>query len=374
MTVTWADRVDELNEMLDAGYDYGTIAKHFGVSRDTLRGKMHYLRQRGLLQRRERQIPLRELAKPETPIKKTIELEFPDKKKPEINLHDIMQSAIDMQRQLRLSGHSQSEATVDIKTDEPFAVAFTADWHIGSAGVWYERLFQHLQLILDVPNLYFGAVGDMVDNFIKSKIKSAMLHALFGPQMQHDVVKEIFRRIGHKCIFATAGNHDEWTDSEAGIDLAASFYEGICNAPYLRAGGGINLSFNGGEVEYRIYAKHKYSMNSRLNRSHGSKRMHELESPYDVGVLAHTHSPTIEHTERWSGAYGKDTIHIVTGTYKVEDYFGASNGFGASALAVSPTVIFFPHEKRMIPFFHIEDAVMMLRALSSDKPMVKKIS
>lgn len=364
MRVTWAERAKELQDLLDDGHDYGFIATHFGVTKDTLRGKMSYLRQQGLIHSGARHLPLKQLTQPDVPIDKAVKLDFPDKKRPEINLHDIMQSAIDMQRQIRLGGSSQKEATVHITTDEPFAIAFTADWHVGSAGVWYERLFQHLQLVLDVPNLYFGAVGDMMDNFVKAKIKSAMLHALFGPQMQHDVVKEIFRRVGHKCVFATAGNHDDWTDSEAGIDLAASFYEGICHAPYLRAGGGINLSFNGGEMEYRIYAKHKFSMNSRLNRSHGSKRMHELESPYDVGVLAHTHSPTIEHTERWSGAYGKDAIHIVTGTYKVEDYFGASNGYGASALAVSPTVIFFPHEKRMMPFFHIEDAVMMLRLLN----------
>lgn len=362
----WVGMSATLQALLDAGVPRRQIAERIGVPPDTLRRRIADLRARGHITTSPQAYGTQSLPvlPPERTQSRDLQVKFPDKKRSSFDVDRFLTTMIDYQDQLQAKSVSQKEATVTLRTDEPFAVAFTADWHVGSATVDYTKLWRHLKLILDVPNLYFGAVGDMMDNFVKAKIKSAMLHQLFGPQEQHDVLREIFRRIGHKCLFTTAGNHDDWTDSEAGIDIAASFYDSLQKAPYLRHGGGITLDFAEG-VSYRIYAKHKYSFNSRLNRTHAAKRMHEIESPYDVGVLAHTHTPSTEHTDRWSGAYAKQTIHIVTGTYKVEDGYAQANGYGASAQAVSPTVIFFPHEKRMIPFHNIEDAALVLQALKT---------
>jgi hypothetical protein len=61
----------------------------------------------------------------------------------------------------------------------------------------------------------------------------------------------------------------------------------------------------------------------------------------------------------------------MTGTYKEDDKWARQEGFGARGRIGVPTVIFFPHERKMIPFKYIEDAAMMLEALNKtyESPM-----
>lgn len=367
--------------MLEAGYDYSAIADHYGVSRGGLRSRIAELRAHGYLtssdERRANAEPRRPTHNSRAPVKdlaveavtKTVtaevRVECVDKKRSVFDVLEYLQHKIREQDILHRKDSGQGEATIHIHTDKPFAVAFSADWHLGSAGVDYATFLDHVRLILETPNLFVGTVGDLVDNFVKSRMKSAMLHALFGPQEQYDVVREIFRMLGDKMLWHADGNHDAWTDDESGVNmLGMMLSEAVANVPYLPYGGGINLVVNDGKVVYRIFAKHKYRFNSSFNATHGNKRMHELESPYDVGVTAHTHNPSVEHTHRWNGVYGKDIIHIVCGTYKVSDPYAAANGYGQSSWIAVPVVVFYPDEKRMIPFYHLEDAVEILKGWS----------
>lgn len=360
----WDREVPTIKEFIRAGKTVAEMAEYYDQSKEYMRVIIKRLRRRGMLPSREALLA----GVPDVPKRihtQKMEISFPDKKEPNFNWRDFLQSAIDLQRQKQEKDASQLEATVKIYTDKPFAVSFSSDWHIGSDYTDYNALLSHFDLWLQVPNLFVGLLGDHMDNFVKAKYKSGMFASLFGPQDQTDVLRAMFEGLGKKILFKSGGNHEYFSFDEAGLDVAYDFYRAAGGAPYLREGGGITLVVND-LITYRVYAKHKYRYHSSLNVTNAVKRMHDLESPFDVGVIGHYHSPSIEHTYRWSGAMSKDIILIVTGSYKLDDKWARKEGFGARGVVGCPTVVFFPYEKKVLPFRFIEDAVLFLESTNKN--------
>jgi len=359
MAVNWKDEVETLKELMKAGKSNKEIAEFYGISKSYISTVLSRLRKKDLLPlRNEMEIKSKDYTEDK---RQKMEINFKDKKKKEFDWKKFLHSAIDMQQQRKEKSISQDEAKIEITTDFPFAIAFSSDWHLGAEGVDYTSFLRHVDLITSVPNLFVGILGDLADNFVQSSKKGGMLSALFPPGDQQDVIKQIFEELGRNVIFKTSGNHDNWSFLEAGIDFAKYLYSQTNEAPYLREGGGIDLVVND-EIEYRIYAKHKYRYNSSFNLTHSVKRMFEQESPFDVGVLAHHHTPAIEQVSRWSGKYQRDIVCIRTGTYKIDDKWAKEQGYIGAQIGV-PTVVFFPNEKRLIPFRRIEDAVVFLETI-----------
>jgi len=358
-TSKWDLEVATIIELIKAGRSIAEIGDHYGYDKEYMRIILKRLRRRGVLPSRE---SLETLPSPPPEVNQQVmKIEFPDKKEPTFNYRDFLKTAIDLQRQKKDKEVSQLEATVKIYTDKPFAISFTSDWHLGSPYTDYEAILRHMDLWLRVPNMFIAPLGDITDNFVIAAIKSGMLSTLFSPQDQHDVAQQMFTELGQKVLFAEGGNHEGFTSGEVGLDLAASFYKGL-KCPYLREGGGVNIIVND-FITYRIYAKHRYRYFSSLNVTNSVKRMHDMESPFDVGVIGHYHVPTFEHSHRWSGAMQKDTIFIVTGSYKVDDRWTREMGFAARGTIGCPTVIFFPNQKKMLPFRYVEDAAVMMESL-----------
>ena len=357
----WELEIPTIKELLLAGRTVAQLGDHYGFDRDYMRTILKRLRRKGLLPTRDAMEETLDSPAPPTLRHQEMTIQFPDKPIAEFNYRTFLKTAIDLQRQKLEKEISQKEATIKIYTDKPFAISFTSDWHLGSPYTDYEALLRHIDLWLSVPNLYLGTLGDITDNFILSALKSGALTALFSPLDQHDVAKQLFSDLSEKVLFTQSGNHENWTSSEAGMELAQSFYSNL-KAPYLREGGGITLVVND-LISYRLYVKHRYRFHSNFNVTNSGKRMHDMESPFDIGVLGHYHVPTFEHTHKWSGAMQRDIIYIMTGSYKVDDKWTREMGLAARGTAGCPTVIFFPNQKKMIPFRNVEDAAVMLQAL-----------
>lgn len=364
MPSKWENRVEKIIDLMEKGKSDQEISDEFGVSKSYLKNKMVKLRKKGLLPYRK-DIKKREKTEYFSEDgRQKMEVNFVDKKKAECNWEEFLNTAIDMQKQKQKKSISQDEARIEIQTDKPFAIAFSSDWHLGASSTDYVSFLKHIRLITKVNNLMVGVLGDLADNFVQSSKKGGMFSSLFSPQDQQDVLKSIFEDLGENVIFKTSGNHDDWTYFESGFDFAKYMYKNCRSAPYLRSGGGINLVVNG-DIEYRIYAKHKYRYNSSFNLTHTVKRMFEQESPFDVGVIAHHHTPAVEQVSRWHGKYKRDIVCIRTGSYKIDDKWAKSQGFGGGEIGV-PTVIFFSDKKKMIPFKRIEDAVMFLKGVENN--------
>jgi hypothetical protein len=131
--------------------------------------------------------------------------------------------------------------------------------------------------------------------------------------------------------------------------------------PFFQSGGLLTVDLNG--IKYKIGMQHKSRFNSSLNVTNANKRTLDLRWPSaDVVAIAHHHVAAIEHVARWEGEDKKDVVLVRTGTYKIGDQWGRSEGFGEGQLG-SPAIVLDPKTKHIIPFLHIEDAESYLRAV-----------
>ena len=89
--------------------------------------------------------------------------------------------------------------------------------------------------------------------------------------------------------------------------------------------------------------------------------MREQLGDFDIGCVAHQHSPAIEEVVL---ADGLPRIFVRPGSFKGADRYARQLGFASrpSEYAV-PSVILFPNERRMIPFLKITDAAIVLKSL-----------
>ena len=77
-------------------------------------------------------------------------------------------------------GHAKIK--LDVKDRGQIAIVFTADWHLGSAGIDYDTFLRNMEYIIDTPNLYMAIIGDERDNFLPGfKSGSAVASQVLSP-------------------------------------------------------------------------------------------------------------------------------------------------------------------------------------------------
>lgn len=241
-----------------------------------------------------------------------------------------------------------------IQTTHPIAVAFLSDLHIGNEGTDHEALLADVRRIAATPGLYVVLGGDVVDNFAANpKLQHVASEDLLRPGYQWQIFGWLLRELEGSLLAVGEGNHDAWTRIASDLNPLLSFLEEV---PVINTGEGGLFELQVGNQLYNIARKHKPRGGSTENPTHAVKRWYK-NGPYqfDVGVIEHHHTPTVEPF--W--AHGLERLAIRTGTYKVLDSFASEHGFYGAELAV-PTVLFDPHERKMVPFKHLDDAILHL--------------
>jgi len=112
------------------------------------------------------------------------------------------------------------------------------------------------------------------------------------------------------------------------------------------------------QVDYMVKIRHKFNMNSRYNQTHSVKQMLRFgEILFDIGVVCHHHHPSVEQTFE----LGKNRVFLRTGTYKIIDDYARKMGYSISSEKIMmPCVALNYYERKMIPFFHLEEGISFI--------------
>ncbi len=248
----------------------------------------------------------------------------------------------------------QTSTTIKIDDDKPVGIAFWGDWHLGALGLDYEQFDADKAIIEDVDGLYYGGAGDYKDNYHAIKFGSTS-DQVAPPGMQDLLVKQVIDDTAHKCLWLTRGCHDDFDHQIADRDFVSELC-GVADAANLWHGGIVTLHVGG--QEYRIMARHKYKNESGLNTTNVQRNMMNDFGPCDVFAVAHKHFADLQYTKRM----GQDVIYLRSGSYKRYDEWGQKLAGYEGEHAV-PVVIFFPNERRMMPFKKLRDGVEVLKLL-----------
>ena len=290
----------------------------------------------------------------------TIQIEFPDKKRGRIDPRAWLAHAQSGQRLRVDASNEQNAATVVIKTRQPIAICFTADWHLGSCSVDYAAMLAHHDYILKTPRVFAITVGDLIDNFVSFKSALPILSQVIDPETQGKVLGALMKEWidANKLLAVCAGNHDDERDRKLfGRSPMAQFFGE--HRPYFPGIGHMRLRV--GDIEYSQLLDHKSRFNSSLNPIHSNQQLYRLNEAADVVVTAHTHSPALE----WLYRYGRKTIWAKCGSFQGADDF--SQRYYEPGIIGTPTIVFHPNRKEFHGFETAQAAVAYMRGLTNGK-------
>jgi len=271
------------------------------------------------------------------------------------DVNHFIEAVKNMQEAKQRLDIKQVKASIRIDQEKPFGIAFTGDWHIGSAGVDYNLLDHELHVIRDTEGLFAFGMGDYRENAIKHK--GSHFGEIIGPGDQDRMVIKYMKDLADKMVVILEGCHDHWeatTTNKTLIDTLCS--EEVANAVHMWHGGEVTIKSQ--DEEYLIKCRHKFRFESSLNYENAPRRLMEVFGPADVAAIAHKHNPF--HVMRH--LMGQYRIFLRSGSVKIWDDYAQQGGFGKGKPGV-PVVIFYPNEHRMLSFAHLRDGVDCLNAL-----------
>lgn len=279
---------------------------------------------------------------------------------PEPDLDALWEKTKALAVELKKHSTKTSEIEIDFRDEErPIAVVTLADLHLGSAGVDYSAIERDSELIARTDGMYAVAGGDAIDNFIVPSLLAGMASQAITASAQWSLLERYLGTIQDKVLYATVGNHDDWTRKVAQVDkfgeMVGKF--GILDVGHI----GVAHMFVG-KQEYVAQHVHRFWSRSRLNPLWPAMRLldHGIAPDADVNVVQHEHSPAAG----WFNRRGKHRVFIRTGSYKTKDDYAYAHGFYDSEIAPA-VVVYFPEEHRIHVLHGVPEASQYITYLRS---------
>lgn len=211
-------------------------------------------------------------------------------------------------------------------------VAVISDMHIApGTPVDFRKMRQDAELIRDTPGLYAVLAGDQVDNHIKHR--SAVLAARSQPEDQYKLFEYYLSILAPKLLVVTSGNHDDWTNQYAGVDMLGRI---VREHRVFFSPDEAWIDIEVGSQKYVLAVRHQYRFGSQFNQTHTVKQWLRLgPREFDVGVIGHHHEAAIEQV------IYRDRFRWVArpGSYQITSSYSRQLGFN-HAIPTCPTFLF----------------------------------
>lgn len=269
-------------------------------------------------------------------------------KAPPLDVDAVIKAITTIQTETDKQSIYSEKGEVKIEAQSPILLVILSDLHIGNQATDHKKTLDILRTIRDTPNTFAIFNGDLADNlfvFRKGGSEEGMT-----AEMQGLLVMQFMSELDKagKIISVATGNHDAFVDN---------FYRTFSRleAPLLYNWGDTDITV--GSVMYRLAQFHEFTMgNSTMSHLLRELKYLEMRSPNaDIVVGGHTHRKAIEMV-LINGVY---RVLAEGGTMKINDAFQVGHGnarFGQFDYC-GACVLLFPDQKKMIPFYHLEDGI-----------------
>ena len=128
-----------------------------------------------------------------------------------LDYDEIWDLVLQMQEAMKGIRRDRREAIFDFNRDEPIAIAFMGDVHMGDVGTDYKQLLEDVELIKNTENLYLVTGGDYINNFMKRN-RNYNEYEVFQPRMQWKMAEWFFSELEDSFLAVATGNHDNWAE------------------------------------------------------------------------------------------------------------------------------------------------------------------
>jgi len=277
-----------------------------------------------------------------------------------VSEEEAAQRAVDEYKHIANLEARRRAQTIEIGTGKPIALTFIADIHAGSSGTDYPRLFEEIELINSTPGMYVCTVGDMVDNFILTKLAFIRFDTRLNIGDEWAITRKVLKAIAQKHLLAVGGNHDKWTQMMSGVDYFRSVLDSI-NTTTLYDSDDSRVTLKVGGASWPGRLRHKWRGSSIYNPTHGMERAYSFDHDFIWAVGAHTH---VSGLARQFNASGRDTgMAVLCGAYKRIDPHARTVGFPHPNKSTAVTILFDPATGSMTGFDNLGTAARAIRAM-----------
>lgn len=210
-------------------------------------------------------------------------------------------------------------------------LSFVSDMHIAPGTPCdFRRMREDAELIRDTPGCYAVLAGDQIDNHVKHR--AAVLAARSQPEDQYKLFEYYLTILGPKLLVVTSGNHDDWTNHLAGVDVLGRI---VRERRVFYHPDEAWLELKVGSQNYTVGVRHQYRFGSSFNQTHTVKQWLRLgPREFDLGVVGHHHEAAIEQV------IYRDKFRWVArpGSYQVTSGYARQFGFN-HAIPTCPTFL-----------------------------------
>lgn len=285
-----------------------------------------------------------------------------DKKvRPQIDHRQVIEAAKVLQEAQKARDITQPSAQIKITTEDPVAVFFHGDQHIGNVATNYYELMRQIDIIGAMRNTFLALTGDICDHaFIFREGGDA---DNLTNIMQGEVAMNMLHELDEagKVLFYVQGNHDMFRNN-----FYESYFPGV-RFPVIGPNHG-TVDLTVGDADYDVFAFHKISMgNSTMSPFLACQRAVEyFDNEADIVVRGHTHRKAVGQYKLGIDSHQKLRTMIETGTFKPDEHFQRAQGNARTAMFDygGAGTILYPDERKVMPFYDFNEGVEMLNGLT----------
>jgi hypothetical protein len=222
--------------------------------------------------------------------------EFETPKPDDFTLEEFVDLIRQNQRAVNSVDPILTTETITLDANAPVGIIFVSCSHLGSRYVNHEAFVQLLNTVLDIPRLYWFALGDDVEGMTGFfDAASAHEQALADPKLQRRMLSLVLDKLAakKKLLCGFAGQHGaDWERRKRGTDPIKNMYldRGV---PYFDGQSFIRLQV--GRQTYKLFAAHQLPGHSQYNKNHAQKRAALWKAPTaDVVVMGDKHTYSVQ--------------------------------------------------------------------------------
>lgn len=248
-------------------------------------------------------------------------------------------------RKHRARFQAEKNRRIAIDTDEPFAIVWFTDVHLGDNGCDYDLLLEHCRLAADTPHTFGVFMGDASNNWpVNGKLGKQWAEQETSKHQERQLVEWFLKESGVPWLFWALGNHDLWGDGETILKLMNADL-----VPMASWGAKVTLEF-ANKRECRMDLAHDHKGHSMWNALHAETKTAQMGWEADFVFSGHRHTAAL-HFEEFA-ARNRATWLMRAKGYKGADSYAFNNGFPEQEEGHAGVTVIDPRTDRQNPIVH----------------------
>lgn len=205
---------------------------------------------------------------------------------------ELFDHLVKRSRKIKARWDAERWRRISIATDEPFAITWFTDVHLGDPGTNYARLRDDIELTRETPYAYAAFMGDASNNWpVNGRLGKKWADQETSKRQEHDLVEWFLKDSGLTWLFWVLGNHDVWGDGETILRMMNADLIPMHDwrAQFILACG------NGREVKLDV--SHNFKGHSQWNTLHAEGKEAQMGEGAHFYFSGHLHTAALHYEE-----------------------------------------------------------------------------